>query len=311
MYNKINQPPDWWPHSHAAWLDIFVWFSNVAPNTIDYGRSVNAVSSTKTKLQPSDRLTSQLTSLSNWIKLTTGLSNDSYHFLFPVRSLFIKVIQQNKRQLAPLLPDDSSRLFLYLNSQPNLSELLPNQLLATSNVQIFEWIETISLISYLDKEGFLTRLGQKISKLHSVQINSSSNCVSWSLKFPQYIKRYYLRALAQSPKREAEIESIMARIAPLINDYQPSCFCHNDLNPSNLLVAKDGHLKIIDWEYASIGDPLFDLAGLIVTHQLNKVQEKELLKGYLNGNKIQLSTNKLNNMKALFEGICTLWNLAN
>lgn len=54
--------------------------------------------------------------------------------------------------------------------------------------------------------------------------------------------------------------------------------CHNDLLNENFLYA--GNVRIIDWEYAGMGDPAFDLANFAVHHQLNDEQEKILLEEY-------------------------------
>jgi len=40
-------------------------------------------------------------------------------------------------------------------------------------------------------------------------------------------------------------------------------FCHKDFKPDNIIVSPLGELKVIDWEYADICDPAFDLALLI------------------------------------------------
>ncbi len=36
--------------------------------------------------------------------------------------------------------------------------------------------------------------------------------------------------------------------------------CHGDYNYANVLFLEDGNLRIIDWEYAAMGDPLMDVA---------------------------------------------------
>ncbi len=51
--------------------------------------------------------------------------------------------------------------------------------------------------------------------------------------------------------------------------------CHNDLLNENFL--DDGRLRIIDWEYAGMGDVFFDLANFAVNHQLNDEQDRLLL----------------------------------
>lgn len=54
--------------------------------------------------------------------------------------------------------------------------------------------------------------------------------------------------------------------------------CHNDLLNENFL--DDGRLRIIDWEYAGMGDVFFDLANFAVNHQLNDEQDHLLLTLY-------------------------------
>ncbi len=56
--------------------------------------------------------------------------------------------------------------------------------------------------------------------------------------------------------------------------------CHNDLLRANFL--DDGErLWIIDWEYAAMGDPFFDLGNFAVHHQLTDEEERVLLEAYL------------------------------
>ncbi len=40
--------------------------------------------------------------------------------------------------------------------------------------------------------------------------------------------------------------------------------CHIDLVPENFIEAPDGHLYLIDWEYSSMNDPMWDLAALFL-----------------------------------------------
>jgi thiamine kinase-like enzyme len=56
------------------------------------------------------------------------------------------------------------------------------------------------------------------------------------------------------------------------------CLCHNDLLNANFL--DDGRLWILDWEYAGMGDPLFDLANFAVHHDFSDEQEQLLLQAY-------------------------------
>jgi thiamine kinase-like enzyme len=55
--------------------------------------------------------------------------------------------------------------------------------------------------------------------------------------------------------------------------------CHNDLLNANFL--DDGeHLRIVDWEYAGMGDRFFDLANFSVNHELDDAESEVLLHAY-------------------------------
>ena len=56
--------------------------------------------------------------------------------------------------------------------------------------------------------------------------------------------------------------------------------CHNDLLNANFL--DDGeHLRIVDWEYAGMGDRFFDLANFAINHELDSAQSELLLDAYV------------------------------
>ncbi len=54
--------------------------------------------------------------------------------------------------------------------------------------------------------------------------------------------------------------------------------CHNDLLNANFL--DDGEIRIVDWEYAGMGDRFFDLANLSVNHEFGSAEDDVLLTAY-------------------------------
>ncbi len=55
--------------------------------------------------------------------------------------------------------------------------------------------------------------------------------------------------------------------------------CHNDLLPANFILSPRG-VRLVDWEYAGMGDRYFDLGNFAVNNQLDETQEAELLAAY-------------------------------
>ncbi len=55
--------------------------------------------------------------------------------------------------------------------------------------------------------------------------------------------------------------------------------CHNDLLNANFI--DDGErIRIVDWEYAGMGDPFFDLGNFSINHDLTPEQDRLLLAAY-------------------------------
>jgi thiamine kinase-like enzyme len=56
--------------------------------------------------------------------------------------------------------------------------------------------------------------------------------------------------------------------------------CHNDLLNANLI--DDGaRIRIVDWEYAGMGDPWFDLGNLSINHELTPDEDRALVAAWL------------------------------
>jgi thiamine kinase-like enzyme len=55
--------------------------------------------------------------------------------------------------------------------------------------------------------------------------------------------------------------------------------CHNDLLNANFI--DDGtRIRIVDWEYAGMGDPFFDLGNFSINHELTETEDRILLAAY-------------------------------
>ncbi len=64
----------------------------------------------------------------------------------------------------------------------------------------------------------------------------------------------------------------------VIRPFRPIVLGHNDLLNANLL--HDGSVRILDWEYAGMGDPFFDLANFSVNNELGAELDAVVLHHY-------------------------------
>lgn len=96
------------------------------------------------------------------------------------------------------------------------------------------------------------------------------------------VRSYHTLALEHGvtfPDTLPQVFALMARIEEAIGTPQRLTPCHNDLLASNFI--DDGQvIRILDWEYAGMGDVFFDLGNFAVNQSLDDERCSLLLREY-------------------------------
>ncbi len=88
----------------------------------------------------------------------------------------------------------------------------------------------------------------------------------------------------------------------LKSDIKQASLCHMDTNTHNWIKDKSGKLNLIDWEYAGLGNPIWDLAVFSDSAKLSRREEQDLLSHYG-----QNSLEELHHAKRQMEYLSILW----
>ena len=97
----------------------------------------------------------------------------------------------------------------------------------------------------------------------------------------QTIRTYAQTAVALKARLPDDAHNLLddARLlANRIGPFRP-VLCHNDLLPANMITSA-GRLWLVDWEYAGMGHPIFDLASVSANAGLGDDEEAALLASY-------------------------------
>jgi thiamine kinase-like enzyme len=86
------------------------------------------------------------------------------------------------------------------------------------------------------------------------------------------------------------------------------CLCHDDVHYLNI-VGGD-RIRLIDWEYAGVGEPSFDLASVCIYHRYRRSQRERLLSAYAAPSEAH-SWQRLELACWLFDYIRDLWMAVN
>ena len=62
---------------------------------------------------------------------------------------------------------------------------------------------------------------------------------------------------------------------------RPKCLCHIDANVDNFLFFEDGSVKLLDWEYAGMCDPVMDVSMCAIYSYYNEEDMERLFRLYL------------------------------
>lgn len=138
---------------------------------------------------------------------------------------------------------------------------------------------------------------KSLRKLHTIKIKDNA------YKIKDDFKNY--KKILKDKKSKQLIKSSFKELRKIKKYKFEKVLCHHDLNKENILFNKNKAL-FIDWEFACVNDRFFDLANICVEFNLNKKQEKIVLKEYLK--KVKKShIKKLTSYKILYENLSLLW----
>jgi thiamine kinase len=112
---------------------------------------------------------------------------------------------------------------------------------------------------------------------------------------------------AEAKHRRAQGSGVEARLAALARPPRPAAvLCHSDLHPQNLIAADQG-LVLLDWEYAHVSEPFWDLAGWTCNNDLGADSRRLLLQSYLGRPPATDDEARLQTLIWLYDYVCLLW----
>jgi aminoglycoside phosphotransferase (APT) family kinase protein len=145
------------------------------------------------------------------------------------------------------------------------------------------------VVAFLEPEGYLvTRYVEGVvGRVDVAQVGAALRLLHRGPAIPSRFESFRVvetyRDIAAErgvavPPRYGWAAEIAQRIEQLRRD-APILPCHNDLLDANFIADGD-RLWIVDWEYAGMGDPFFDLGNFAVNHSLDDDGERTLLEAY-------------------------------
>lgn len=124
----------------------------------------------------------------------------------------------------------------------------------------------------------------KVAMEMARRLHESGARVSRTFSFYEEGKGYERKALERGGIDAADYWEMSRQAgelnALLASDCGEQVLCHNDFFGLNFLVSEDGHVDLIDWEYAGMGDYANDFGTFAVCEQLSEDEMRSALRYY-------------------------------
>jgi thiamine kinase-like enzyme len=151
----------------------------------------------------------------------------------------------------------------------------------------------------------ITKIAALLRRVHALSVPLPARIMSpmsWIRVYGAALSRHS-RGAADGSLRTAA-ESRLQQLAEL--PAAAGVVCHSDLHAMNLIEV-DETLILLDWEYAHVSDPLWDLAGWAANNDFVPATQRELLVNYLGIAPSPAEWQRMRLLMWLYDYVCLLW----
>lgn len=244
----------------------------------------------------------------NFRYLCDGITNENYW-----------ISLNNEQYVLRLNTPDSQRLGLSRQLETLIMEkvsglkLIPEVLFqnAQPSFRLSKWIAGTAWTKKNFKQPInLNRLAEALKKLHALPHHEFP-----TMDLLARLGHYRLMIQQRHGQLPVIEKRLLSKTIKLYSNLQTSimpCLCHNDLCAANILESQINHysqLSFLDWEYAAVNDPLFELAVICVSNELSDTDKQYLLQAYMGSDQAEQVSLTFDFWCWFYKYISLLWGL--
>jgi len=206
-------------------------------------------------------------------RIAGSLSNFAWHVSVPGQDCFVRYARAGSELLGADLRAESEilRLVAAAGIAPRVVRCDP-----PARLLVTQWIASAdSNQAPLARERMISRVAATLCRLHQLTPPPAVRAIDFAVQARQL--EAALPAAAERPALAACAAEVLSQLGPT----RAPTLCHNDIHAQNMVLDPAGRLWLVDWEYAGLGDPLFDLASCASQWQLSAPSARILCDEYI------------------------------
>ena len=237
-------------------------------------------------------------------KLVKGMTNRSYHvelraghFVFRLpgfgtEELINREHEYISNKIACELDIDSRLIYFDIKTGLKISEYISNPITMSPEL--------------LKKDEHIVMVADIYKKLHTSGIDSgvSFNVLDKINEYENYIRKNNIGFFDDYEINKAQIYGVNEQLHRNNISKTP---CHNDALCENWIYGGEGRMYLIDWEYAGMNDPMWDVSVVSIEAGMNPLEDKKLLLAYLGCEPSTYDMFRFLTNKVLLDFLWSLW----
>lgn len=236
--------------------------------------------------------------------LASGLVNESYRVAREGRLFSLRVAAENSRDLG-LDREWESRVLAGAAAAglaPVIEYCDPAQ-----GILICDWVSGRAWTAEeIRLPGTIDAIAQLLLRVHSLPVPRAARVMNPSAWIAHYADALDRRGV-NVPSRLLELQgAARLRLTQLAAVRTEPVLCHGDLHRFNAIGNGD-RIVLLDWEYAHVSDPFWDLAGWIANNDWTEELAFHLLAGYLRRPSQPGEWARLQCLIWLYDYVCLMW----
>ena len=149
----------------------------------------------------------------------------------------------------------------------------------------------------------MAHLLRRVHALAAPEPQRTGGPETWIAHYSAVLTRSPISAARRSASRRAAAHVRRERLSEI--PAPNPALCHSDLHRFNVAVGE--RLLLLDWEYAHVGDPYWDLAGWVSNNDGDEAFAAQFLTSYLERAARPEEAARLRLMMWLYDYVCLLW----
>jgi thiamine kinase-like enzyme len=227
-----------------------------------------------------------------------SLSNFAWHVSVPGQDRFVRYARAGTEQLGADLHAEGEilRVVARAGLAPRVVRCDP-----LARLLVTQWIAGAKVgPAVADCDRTIRQVAAMLRQLHELTPPPGVRVVDFAVQARRL--EAALPAEAVRPALAACAEEVLSRLGP---GHAP-VLCHHDVHAQNLVTEPAGRLWLVDWEYAGLGDPVFDLASCASQLELSAASAGQLCNEYIHAGGT-VDPARLNPARWAFDYVQWLW----